>query len=156
MTIDIDGLAGLDLPSLRAVWAEHVPRRAPPRNRALMTRELARILQEREHSGLDAETKRRLDAAVRAAITSTPRRPDDAEHTKRRRKPEPAPTPYLTPGCKLVREWRGRTYEVTALAPDRFEYMGTEYPSLSEIARLITGTRWSGPRFFGLVRRSKT
>lgn len=155
MTIDIGGLAELDLPSLRAAWAEHLPKRAPPRNRALMTRELARVLQERLYGGLDAETKRRLDAAVRAATAAAPRRPDDPEHTKRRRKPDPAPTPDLTPGCRLVREWRGRTYEVTVLASDRFEYLGAEYPNLSEIARLITGTRWSGPRFFGLVRRGK-
>ncbi len=52
-------------------------------------------------------------------------------------------------GTKLIREWKGRIHEVTVLG-DTFSWGGKEYGSLSEIARAITGTRWSGPRFFGL------
>jgi hypothetical protein len=59
----------------------------------------------------------------------------------------------IKPGSVLVREWKGRSRRVMVLA-DGFAYDGDTYSSLSEIAGLITGTRWNGPRFFGL--RSKT
>ena len=57
----------------------------------------------------------------------------------------------IRPGNRLVRRWRGCTYVVDAVE-DGFIYDGRTYASLSEIARLITGTRWSGPRFFGPVQ----
>jgi hypothetical protein len=57
----------------------------------------------------------------------------------------------LKPGARLVREWHGRTHTVT-VTEDGFEYVGLSYRSLSNIAKKITGTHWSGPRFFGLVR----
>jgi hypothetical protein len=53
-------------------------------------------------------------------------------------------------GTQLVREWNGRTYTVT-VEEEAFTYAGRRYPSLSAIARDITGARWSGPRFFGLT-----
>jgi hypothetical protein len=55
----------------------------------------------------------------------------------------------LAPGSRLVREWRGRSHTVEVL-DQGFLCDGRHYASLSEIARTITGTRWSGPRFFGL------
>jgi hypothetical protein len=55
----------------------------------------------------------------------------------------------LKSGTRLVREWRGRTYEVLVL-DDGFSWHGTSYRSLSALARKITGTAWSGPLFFGL------
>jgi hypothetical protein len=57
--------------------------------------------------------------------------------------------PQLKPGTRLIREWRGRTYEVVVL-DDGFSWQGTQCSSLSAIARKITGTAWSGPLFFGL------
>ena len=57
--------------------------------------------------------------------------------------------PQLKPGTRLMREWQGRTYEVVVL-DDGFSWQGTQYRSLSAIARKITGTAWSGPLFFGL------
>lgn len=57
-------------------------------------------------------------------------------------------------GTHFVREWKGNLHEVSVLS-DGFEYNGHTYSSLSEIARMITGTRWSGPAFFGLKRRGK-
>lgn len=59
------------------------------------------------------------------------------------------PTPAFKPGTRLVREWRGEVHEVTVLASG-YQWRGTHYRSLSRIATEITGTRWSGPRFFGL------
>jgi hypothetical protein len=57
----------------------------------------------------------------------------------------------LAPGTRLLREWQGRTHQVTVLASG-FEWNGVRYRSLSAIARSITGTAWSGPLFFGLRR----
>jgi hypothetical protein len=55
----------------------------------------------------------------------------------------------LTPGTRLLREWQGRTHHVTVITKG-FEYDGRVWKSLSAIAMAITGTRWSGPLFFGL------
>ena len=55
---------------------------------------------------------------------------------------------------RLIRQWEGQTHQVT-VAEEDFEYKGERYKSLSEIARLITGTRWSGPLFFGLKQSQK-
>jgi hypothetical protein len=57
--------------------------------------------------------------------------------------------PTLKPGTRLVRQWRDQVHLVNVEASG-YEYQGAKYRSLSEIARLITGTRWSGPLFFGV------
>ena len=57
------------------------------------------------------------------------------------------------PGSRLVREWQGKTYEVTILEKG-YLWQDRPYRSLSRIALEITGTRWSGPRFFGLMKAS--
>ena len=59
------------------------------------------------------------------------------------------------PGTVLVRDYHGQRHTVT-VAPDGFNWQGTTYPSLSAIARAITGTAWSGPRFFALARGNGT
>ena len=61
--------------------------------------------------------------------------------------------PSLTPGAHLVREWNGRTYQVTVVSGG-FDMDGKTWRSLSAIARHITGANWSGPRFFGVNARS--
>jgi hypothetical protein len=60
-----------------------------------------------------------------------------------------APRPSLKPGTRLVREWGNQVHLVNVEAKG-YEYKGGRYKSLSQIARLITGTRWSGPAFFGI------
>jgi hypothetical protein len=60
-----------------------------------------------------------------------------------------APIDSLAPGTRLLREWQGQTHHVTEL-DHGFEYVGKSYRSLTAITRLITGTPWSGPQFFGL------
>ncbi|HTN64098.1 MAG TPA: DUF2924 domain-containing protein, partial [Devosia sp.] len=59
----------------------------------------------------------------------------------------------MRPGARLLREWGGRAHEVLVLT-DGFEWQGRKWRSLSVIARKITGTQWSGPRFFGLQAKS--
>jgi hypothetical protein len=61
----------------------------------------------------------------------------------------------LQAGSHLVREWKGRTYQVEVL-PDGYRLDGRTWPSLSAIARHITGAHWSGPRFFGLTGKRTT
>jgi hypothetical protein len=66
---------------------------------------------------------------------------------------DPAVTraPRIRPGTRLVRQWGDRVHLVN-VGTNGYEYQGARYRSLSEIARLITGTRWSGPLFFGIKR----
>ena len=59
------------------------------------------------------------------------------------------PATSVKPGTRLLREWHGVTYEVT-VTEDGVLFKGKKYQSLSEVARIITGTKWSGPLFFGL------
>ncbi len=62
--------------------------------------------------------------------------------------------PRLGLGTRLIREWRGEVHQVT-VGEDGFDYRGMRYGSLSQIARQITGTRWSGPLFFGLRKAAQ-
>ena len=98
--------------------------------------------QSKDQGGLDADTRRLLKAAIRNA-------PDAKSRTRpQSKKRQPV---RLATGTALVRTWRGRRHEVTVLDEGKaFRYRDAEYASLSEIARAITGARWSGPRFFGL------
>lgn len=62
------------------------------------------------------------------------------------------PVPQIKSGTRLLREWRGSTHEVLVLS-DGVQYRGEKYRSLSEVAKVITGSKWSGPVFFGLRPR---
>jgi hypothetical protein len=124
----IEGLDKLDLAGLRDNWRRHLRVPPPPlRSRDLLRRTLAFELQSALHGGLTPELKQRL----RATSTSRTRKP------------------ALQPGTTLTRDWHGARH-VVHVRDGSFEHLGTTYRSLSEVARVITGTRWSGPRFFGL------
>ena len=129
------GDASLD--ELRHEW-RRLYRGAPPRiSRDLLIRGIGYRLQEIQHGGLGKSTRRKLKTLAKMLLTEGRVAPD--------------PGLSLKPGARLVREWHGRTHTVT-VTEDGFEYAGTNYPSLTKIAEKITGARWSGPRFFGLVR----
>ncbi len=132
-------LAELDSAStaeLRARWERAHKHPAPKRaSRDLLLRLVAYHLQEQAEGGLSKATRRRL--AKLAELNGENREPI-SPHSVR-----------LKPGSRLIREWRGKVHRVTVL-DDGFDYRGTRYASLSQIARTITGARWSGPRFFGL------
>ncbi len=102
-----------------------------------LQRDIAYRQQVDQHGGLSAETRRRLAALASGDPATAP--------------PAKTATPRLKPGSTLLREWHGRTYTVLALE-EGFEMAGQRFSSLSEIAFYITGTHWSGPRFFGLRR----
>jgi hypothetical protein len=105
----------------------------------LLRRSIAHRTQEKAYGGLSRSAQRLLDQMVKAYAA----RPNGKIVLPRR----------IKPGSVLVREWKSKSHRVTVLA-DGFVYDGDTYSNLSEIAVLITGTRWNGPRFFGL--RSKT
>ena len=86
----------------------------------------------RTYGGLPSDLRRQLRAMVNGSM-----------------KPSDTPARSLSAGAQLVREWNGRTYRVE-VTDQGFRMDGKTYPSLSAIARRITGTSWSGPRFFGL------
>ena len=71
------------------------------------------------------------------------------------RGPPPDQAASLRPGAKLVREWHGSTH-IVLVTNTGFDYAGSSYQSLTQIAKLITGAHWSGPRFFGLMTRQAT
>ena len=124
---EVERLMLLGLPGLREAW----PRRfgAPPKIRSaeLLRRLLAWKLQEEAYGGLDAETRKAL--GKKAVVLRGPQ---------------------LGAGARLVREWKGERHEVEVVDDQTVVYRDETYASLSEVARAITGSRWNGPRFFGL------
>ncbi len=134
---EIARLSSLSLAALRKVWSERLG--TPPQlaSTELTRRWLAWELQATKQGGLDATTRRQLRQRARSLMTSS-----DAPSAVRAK-----------PGTVLTREWRGATHKVVVL-DGGFSWNGKTWASLSEIASKITGTRWSGPRFFGLHWRS--
>jgi len=138
---EIARLRGLDVKALRARWRASFRRNAPPHlARHLLFAMLAYRLQAEVVGDLDAETVRflkQIDLALskQAAIPI-------AQAFERR-------TRNLTPGTVLAREWNGQHHRVMVL-DGGFAWQERTYRSLSEIAKAITGTKWNGPRFFGL------
>ena len=129
-------LAQSSIGVLRARWRDEFRSDPPPAfGPDLLRRTLAYKLQEQAYGKLPAPTQRELDRLV-AQFEEDP----SARPTLPRR---------IKSGSVLVRDWKGKSHRVTVLARG-FEYDTRPYNSLSEIARKITGTRWNGPRFFGL------
>ena len=124
--VEVERLARLDLHGAREAWPARLGPVPKLRSPDLLRRQLAWRLQVEAYGDLDAVTRKLLA------------------------KP-PAPTggPRLEVGTRLVREWKGERHEVEVLE-DGVLYRGERCASLSEAARTITGSRWNGPRFFGL------
>jgi hypothetical protein len=111
-------------------------------SRELIIQAIAYRMQERMFGGLSRAARMKLMVAGSAA--AAPSRPRlRTQH-------------QIKPGTRLLREWQGQTYEVTATVDGQFFYRDRTYASLSEIARQITGARWSGPAFFGLKQVLRT
>jgi hypothetical protein len=136
--VEIARLRDLDVGGLRSRWHAVLGRPAPPHlPRHLLFRVLANRLQADRWGDLDAESNRLLDRS------GSPAQPGQSAVAQSRQ------TTELRPGTVLGREWKGKMHRVAVLA-EGFTWNGQTYPSLSKIALAITGTRWNGPKFFGL------
>ena len=124
----------MSLLELRAEW-RRVHKSVPPTayTADLLIRGITYRLQEQCLGKLPIELRRELDQLAGIGVKAAGQR---------------ARAGVLRPGSRLVRRWRGTSYSVSVLNGE-FEFRDKRYKSLSEIAREITGTRWSGPRFFG-------
>ena len=132
---ELDRLRSVRIVELRTLWRAKF-KCEPPKafGPDLLRRSLAYKLQESAYGRLDPITARLLNQLI-------------AQHAKA---PGKIVLPRrFKPGVILVREWKGHSHRVTVV-PNGFAYDGKAYDSLSKIARLITGSRWNGPRFFGL------
>jgi hypothetical protein len=144
LDIEIARLRDLDVGELRARWHTVFRRRAPPHlPRHLLFRILAYRLQADRLGDLDADSRRLLDRIGSGPSDGIDRLVADLNR----------PRAELRPGTLLTREWDGHLQRVMVLA-DGFSWNGKTYPSLSQVAFAMTGTRWSGPRFFGLDQPS--
>jgi len=139
--VEIERLRALNVDALYARWRIVFRRNAPPHlPRHLLFAMLAYRIPAEVLGDLDAETIRLLDkvASAQSDVEIVPL----TETYDQRRRP-------LTPGSVLTREWNGANHRVMVLE-DGFAWEGRTYDSLSKIALTITGTKWNGPRFFGL------
>jgi hypothetical protein len=116
----------------RALYGTEAPRRI---SRDLLIRALAYRIQEKALGGLKPSTRRLL---IKVAADASARRPIEV-----------APEPSIKPGTVLLREWHGTQHQVI-VRENGIVFNGKQYKSLSQVARRITGTKWSGPLFFGL------
>ena len=140
---EIARLRGLDVGKLRARWHTMFRRVAPPHlPRHLLFRILAYRLQADQFGDLDADIRRVLDRMGFEAADGFGRLVADLNRSRTE----------LRPGTLLTREWGGHLQQVMVL-PDGFTWNGKTYQSLSKVAFAITGSRWNGPRFFGLRDR---
>jgi DUF2924 family protein len=137
---EIAGLVDQSTPELRRAWRT-LHHTGPPLglSRDLIVRGLADKLQQRAHGGPSRVLERRL----RTFAAEFERGSGSFD-----------PEIVLKTGATLVRQWRGHTHTVLA-CEDGFEYDGQRYRSLTVIAERITGAHWSGPRFFGLRKRTR-
>jgi hypothetical protein len=140
LTEELSELGGLDPTILKQRWRALYGNEPPKRiSSSLLIQALAYRLQETTLGGLKSATRRLLERVAEA---------------REDRPTPPALATKASPGSVLIREWHGVSHRVTVL-DDGVLLRGARYRSLSAVARQITGTRWSGPRFFGLRAPAK-
>ena len=138
ITNDLDSIAALDGAALASVWTEVFAAPIPEVAPSLLRRALAYERQERKFGGLSIVLRKQLEAAAAGKTAAMPE-----------------PPLKLKPGTRLMREWNGTMYSVLVTA-DGFDFAGRAWSSLTMIARQITGSHQSGPRFFGLKRAKRS
>lgn len=138
LAAQLAALGDLSRAELQATWRRLHRSLPPPRlSRELLQLGIAYRLQEQALGGLRPAQQRRLLAMADGMASQGDLAKPRAVSPK--------------PGGRLIRVWQGITHTVLVLE-DGFAWQGQTWPSLSSIARAITGTAWSGPRFFGLVK----
>lgn len=133
----VQELCALPLADLRDKWkAAHLGLQLPDKlPRDLLVRSIVWAIECAQEGGLPSGAERALEKMSRQIATTGTLEIERAVRPK--------------PGTRLIREWRGKTY-VVEVSDHGFTHDEQTYSSLSHVARAITGTRWSGPRFFGL------
>jgi hypothetical protein len=125
-------LPTLSSAELKAEWQRLTNTPLPRISPSLLRLALAWEIQARAFGGLSRETTRKLDQLAAAKTKTSP----------------------VQPGMRLVREWNGKAHVVTIGDDKVIRWDDREWRSLSEVAKAITGTHWSGPAFFGLKRKA--
>jgi hypothetical protein len=128
---ELDALESMSRAELRAAWNREVRTTSPNVSAGLLRLALAHHFQSKALGGVTKAIERKLQEIADGA------------------------TERITPGTRFVREWRGKVHVVTASDDGRYRWQDRDWNSLSEIARSITGTRWSGPAFFGTKARKR-
>jgi Protein of unknown function (DUF2924) len=137
--IELGKLEQLSRAELRALWAKELAEKPPQSlGRDILALGIAYARQERLYGGLSRRVAKELDRLLARALADG--NPDT---------PRVSGSPLPRAGTILVREWQGTPHHVT-VTHDGFLWNGKAHRSLSSIAHAITGTKWNGPRFFGL------
>jgi hypothetical protein len=137
---DLAAISQTPIQQLRHRWRVAFCTEPPPAfGPDLLRRSIAQRIQEQHYGGLSATAQKQLDQIVKVMAS----KPNGRIQLPRR----------IKSGSVLVRTWKNKSHRVTVL-DEGFSFEGRAYVSLSEIAREITGTRWSGPKFFGLRAKS--
>ena len=140
-------LERMSAPELKERWRALFGAEPPGYNRIFLVKRLSYRIQELAYGGLSRQTRDRLDRLLDEEGYDELGRPPSEKSTRRDQT-------GLVPGTALIRHWDGQRHVVTALE-DGFECRGQRFRSLSAVARQITGTRWSGPVFFGLKGKGR-
>lgn len=135
VTAQLAALPGLPMADLWKLWDEYYPRRPGTWNRDYVASRVAFKIQERTYGGIDPDMRRRL------------LRMGESQSALGKRTKEQV---MLMPGTVLMRDWGEVTHRVVVTPEGLYELDGKKFRSLSAAARHITGTQWSGPKFFGL------
>jgi hypothetical protein len=152
----VAALGDLSRDQLVALWRKTFGVDAPRGvHKGLLIRAAAFHLQQKHYGGLSSEAKRQLKIAIRDLRRSLATKTASGASAERPVSASPAKAAVskerrsIQPGARLIRDWNGKSHVVDVVERG-FLYGGNRYRSLSKIAREITGTSWSGPRFFGL------
>ena len=140
LSVDIQDLGRLSRLELREIWTQELGDKPPATlGRDILALGIAYARQERRQGGLTRPVIRELDRLLEQSLRDD--RTDKSSIA--------LPTSLPRSGTVFVREWQGATHHIT-VAKDGFLWNGSTYRSLSSIAHAITGTKWNGPRFFGM------
>lgn len=136
----IAALPAMNKAQLLVVWGENFHQPPPPTLRKeLMVPILAYRIQEKEYGGLSHSARSKLRQIAKGLRTN--------------KQSEVSYKSNLKSGIRPIRSWGGEVHEVS-ISGAGYEYRGRQFKSLSDIAREITGTRWSGPLFFGTKKKA--
>lgn len=128
----IAAFAVMSSKQLKEEWRRLIGTPLPRVSPKMLRLALAWEIQARAYGGLSRETVRKLDQLAAGKTRTSP----------------------VSQGMRLVREWNGKVHIVTIGEDKVIRWQDRDYGSLSEVARAITGTRWSGPAFFGLKQKA--